>query len=147
MSNLNQKCICDEICLNRETLADIGHFTSCPEAEILNQVIEDGLKEFEESYDWITCDKEYGKCDCSAEVHGIKSEVITVKSFLHTFAEKIYKKAREEVIEEIESFKIPEIPENVEILPESQRIRKEWQNLLVKLIVKKIKGLKALKEK
>ena len=45
----------------------------------------------------------------------------------------------EEMIREIKSFKIPE---NVETLPESQRICKEWQNLLVELIIKRIKGLK-----
>ena len=46
----NQKCICDESGLNEETRADIGHFKKCPQANIPNQIIEEGLKEFEEKF-------------------------------------------------------------------------------------------------
>ena len=103
-----------------------------------NRIIEEGLEEL----------SEYGEdLDCTLNIHTNES----LNFLFRTFAEKLWREAEnraynqegrneviEEVIEEIESFKIPE---NVEILPESQRIRKEWQNLVVELIVKRIKGL------
>ena len=93
MSNLNKKCICDKICLNLETLADIGHFTSCPQKDEKtwwqkNQVIEDALIEIRLLVKDMHCENAVN--------------LLEVESFLRTFAEKIYKEAREEVIEEIE---------------------------------------------
>ena len=121
MSNLNKKCICDKICLNLETRADIGHFTNCPQKDEKtwwqkNQIIEEGLKEFDEKVNELKNAPIQHKSD---EIEGVSKMVEfgykvedsgsiykivdfeNIKSFLRTFAEKIYKEAREEVIGEI----------------------------------------------
>ena len=55
-----------------------------------NQIIEEGLKTFDKKFEE------------HPEDEIIYATLLEVKSFFRTFAEKIYKKAREEVIKEVE---------------------------------------------
>jgi len=72
-----------------------------------------------------------------------KSRVNKLFDLIPCLLNETREKEKEKAISIVQSF---EVPESVKVMPESQKVKKEWQNLIVRLIVEKLKSLTVIQE-